>query len=119
QQTNLISDVIYRPALDTQLHDQAARYGQHLSQRAHQLANNPSVTVSDLHLAQQAQVQEMAYDDLYVRLMAREVEQPFAQPRLRQLLVARSQNPEPVQRHDLPVPHINPATGHDSGRIQL
>ena len=119
QHTDLISDVIYRPALDTQLHDQAARYGQHLSQRAHQLANNPSVTVSDLHLAQQAQVQEMAYDDLYVRLMAREVQQPFAQPRLRQLLVARSQNTVPIQRRELPVPSISPAIGHDSGRIQL
>ena len=119
QQTDLISEVVYRPALDTQLHDQSARYGQYLSQRAHQLANNPDVKLSDLNLAQQAQVQEMAYDDLYVRLMAREVEQPFAQPRLRQLLVARSQNPEPVQRRDLPVPRINPATGHDSGRVQL
>lgn len=96
-----------------------ARYGQYLSQRAHQLANNPDVKLSDLNLAQQAQVQEMAYDDLYIRLMARNVEQPFAQPRLRQLLVARSQNLEPVQRRELPVPAISPATGHDSTRLQL
>ena len=119
QQTNLISEVIYRPALDTQLHDQAARYGHKLSQRAHQLASDPGLSLSDLPIQQQAQVQEMAYDDLYVRLMGREVEQPFAQPRLRQLLVARSQNTETVQRQEIPVPKINPATGHDSGRIQL
>ena len=119
QQTNLIADVIYRPALDTQLHDQSKRYGRKLSQRAHQLANDPTLSLNDLPTQQQAQVQEMAYDDLYVRLMGRDVEQPFAQPRLRQLLVARSQNTETVQRQEIPVPKINPATGHDSGRVQL
>lgn len=119
QQTDLMREVIYRPALDTQLHDQSARYGRKLAQRAHSLANDPSVNLSDLPTPQQAQVQEMAYDDLYIRLMARNVEQPFAQPRLRQLLVARSQNLEPVQRRELPIPAISPATGHDSTRLQL
>ncbi len=119
QHTDLITDVIYRPALDTQLHDQSARYGRKLSVRAHQLANDPGLSLHDLSLTQQAQVQEMAYDDLYIRLMAREVAQPVAQPHLRQLLVARSQNGEPIQRQELPVPAINPATGHDSARLQL
>lgn len=116
---DLIREVIYRPALDTQLHDQSSQYGNALSRLAHQLAENPQLDISGLPKEDQAKVQEMAYDDLYVRFMARDVTRESAQPRLRQLLVLRSQNPAPVQRRELPVPTVNPATGHDAARIQL
>lgn len=119
QQSDLIREVIYRPALDTQLHDQSSQYGTTLSRRAHQLAENPALDISDLSAADQAKVQEMAYDDLYVRFMARDVSKQSAQPRLRQLLVLRSQNTAMIQRRELPIPAINPATGHDASRIQI
>lgn len=116
---DLIREVIYRPALDTQLHDQSSQYGRRLSKLAHQLAENPQMNISSLSAADLAKVQEMAYDDLYVRFMARDVTRESAQPRLRQLLVLRSQNPAPVQRRELPVPAVNPANGHDAARVQL
>lgn len=119
QRTDLIGGVIYRPALDTQLRHQSGQYGKTMSQRAHQLAENPATDVSDLSPDDQAKVQEMAYDDLYVRFMARGVDKQSAQPRLRQLLVLRSQNPAPVQRRELPVPVVNPASGHDASRVQV
>jgi hypothetical protein len=116
---DLIREVIYRPALDTQLHDQSSQYGRTLSKLAHQLAENPALDLSSLPAADQAKVQEMAYDDLYVRFMARDVTRESAQPRLRKLLVLRSQNAAPVQRREMPVPAINPAIGHDAARIQM
>lgn len=116
---DLIREVIYRPALDTQLHDQSSQYGKRLSKMAHQLAENPALDLSSLAAADQAKVQEMAYDDLYVRFMARDVTRESAQPRLRQLLVLRSQNAAPVQRREIPVPKVNPSSGHDAARIQL
>lgn len=119
QRTDLIKEVVYRPALDTQLHDQSSQYGRQLSLLAHQLAENPQLDISPLSASDQAKVQEMAYDDLYVRFMARDVERASAQPRLRQLLVLRSQNQAAIQRREVPVPQVNPATGHDASRIQI
>jgi hypothetical protein len=119
QHTDLIREVIYRPALDTQLQDQSSQYGKKLSTLGHQLAENPATDLSSLSATDQAKIQEIAYDDLYVRFMARDVSKQSAQPRLRQLLVARSQNSAPIQRRELPIPAINPATGHDAARVQL
>ncbi|MEC7118917.1 MAG: DUF4105 domain-containing protein [Pseudomonadota bacterium] len=116
---DLIAQTTYRPALETQLFDQAQQHGAALAKTAHQLADDLTTPITQLSAEDQAKVQEMAYDDLYLRFLARKVDKAPAQTRLRQLLVQRSQNPAPAQRQPVATPAVNPATGHDSQRIQL
>ncbi|TCM66585.1 uncharacterized protein DUF4105 [Acinetobacter calcoaceticus] len=116
QQQNLVKDVVYRPALETQLLAQARQHGQGLAQQAHRLAATPATeieqAVAGIAVADQAKILEMAYDDLYLQLIAHKVTAPQAQPRLRQLLSVRSQIDMDKQRADVPRPKSDPSQAH-------
>lgn len=117
ERAKLIKSSHYRPALETQLLAQAQQHSIPLAKVAHQLA----VTDVDIqqHLAnyspqQQAQLLEMAYDDLYLHFVRQKVEQRFAQARLRQLLMYRSKIQLAKQRIDVQRPSFDPTQGHQA-----
>ena len=95
EQENLVADVVYRPALETQLLAQARQHGTALAKTAHQVAEaepeNVAAVLQNHSQIDQAKILEMAYDDLYLKLIGRKIEAKQAQPRLRQILSLRSQ----------------------------
>lgn len=126
---NLVQDVVYRPALETQLLAQSRQHGQALARQAHRLTALPVSEMSDflavLDQQQQAKILEMAYDDLYLQLIGRKVAAAEAQPRLRQLLSLRSRLDIDKQRQDPIPPSKDPSQAHHSrlwslsaGRVQ-
>ena len=116
QKANLIQDVVYRPALETQLLSQAKQHGTALAKHAHHLTQLPAEQYTD-YLAQfseleQAKILEMAYDDLYLSFLSHNLEKDIAQPRLRALLKQRSQMNIEKQRQAPQVPQYEPLQGH-------
>ena len=101
-QQGLAAKTVYRPALETQLLAQAKQHGNLLAKSAHQLAFSEPAQMAhqlaDHAEADRAKILEMAYDDLYLHLTSRKADGSFAQPRLRQLLVLRSQIPLEIGR---------------------
>ena len=122
-QQNLVKEVTYRPALETQLLAQAKQHGTHLAKIAHQVAFTPmaqaTTKLNSYSVQDQAKILEMAYDDLYLQYIGRKVEQDFAQPQLRQLLAARSQLDIDKQRQQPTRPKMQPVEGHHSRNISL
>lgn len=86
-QQNLVKDVVYRPALETQPLSQAKQHGTALAKVAHKIAFLPAEQVSaalnPYSVQDQAKILEMAYDDLYLQYISRKVDADFAQPQLR------------------------------------
>lgn len=128
-QDNLITATVYRPALETQLLSQAQQHGRSLARQAHTVALAEPQQMPDLLKSyteiDRAKILEMAYDDLYLQFVARQVSQEFAQPRFRQLLGLRSQLEVAKQRREPKPPRVNPVEGHsarnwslDSGTVQ-
>ena len=128
-QDNLITATVYRPALETQLLSQAQQHGRSLARQAHTVALAEPQQMPDLLKTyteiDRAKILEMAYDDLYLQFVARQVSQEFAQPRFRQLLGLRSQLEVAKQRREPKPPRVNPVEGHsarnwslDSGTVQ-
>lgn len=128
-QDNLITATVYRPALETQLLSQAQQHGRNLATQAHKVALAEPQQMPDLLTSyteiDRAKILEMAYDDLYLQFVARQVSQEFAQPRFRQLLGLRSQLEVTKQRREPKPPQVNPVEGHsarnwslDSGTVQ-
>ena len=128
-QDNLITATVYRPALETQLLSQAQQHGRNLATQAHKVALAEPQQMPDLLTSyteiDRAKILEMAYDDLYLQFVARQVSQEFAQPRFRQLLGLRSQLEVAKQRREPKPPQVNPVEGHsarnwslDSGTVQ-
>ncbi len=117
-QDGLIKETVYRPALETQLNSQAKQHGHALAKKAHQVAIlDPTAMQSALaHYseADRAKILEMAYDDLYLQFVARQVDSTFTQPRFRQLLGLRSQIQIEKQRQEPRRPKIDPVDSHDS-----
>ena len=117
-QANLIKDTVYRPALETQLNSQAKQHGHTLAKKAHEIAMlEPEKIQSALAFyneADRAKILEMAYDDLYLQFVARQVDATFTQPRFRQLLGLRSQISVAKQRQEPQRPKIDPVDGHDA-----
>lgn len=115
---DLIQEIVYRPALETQLLAQARQHGSALARQAHQLTALPvsemSGFLANLDQQQQAKVLEMAYDDLYLQLIGRKVTAAEAQPRLRQLLGLRSRMDIEKQRQAPPIPRQDPSQAHHS-----
>ncbi len=122
-QQGLAAKTVYRPALETQLLAQAKQHGNLLAKSAHQLAFSEPAQMAhqlaDYAEADRAKILEMAYDDLYLHLTSRKAEGSFAQPRLRQLLVLRSQIPLEKQRQDAARPHADPSKGHHARNLSL
>ncbi|MGB5887774.1 MAG: DUF4105 domain-containing protein [Acinetobacter venetianus] len=120
---NLVKDVVYRPALETQLLSQAKQHGAHLAKVAHKVALLPSdqiqAVLSAYNIQDQAKILEMAYDDLYLQFVSRVVETEIAQPRLRQLLALRSQIEVEKQRQAPTRPKKQPVEGHHARNISV
>ena len=123
KQRGLVTRSEYRPALETQLLHQVRQHGQTLARYAQQLTLVPAEQLPSLlnaySIEDQAKLLEMAYDALYLKLVAGEVKGELAQPRLRQLLVQRSQLDIQRQRQDPPKPKYDPIDGHHARKIQL
>ena len=119
----LITDVVYRPALETQLNEQAHQHGYNLAKVAHAMTASTSDTyasaLATFTIQDQAKILEMAYDDLYLQLISRKVESKQAEPKLRQLLILRSQLDIEKQRNIVEQPHINPVQGHDARNVVI
>lgn len=123
EQNDLIKDTVYRPALETQLLAQAKQHGYDLAKVAHEVGvsepqNMPEV-LEKYSALDQAKILEMAYDDLYLQFLGRKVEEAFAQPRLRQLLVLRSQIKQEKQRMLPQVPKLDPTRAHHARSISI
>lgn len=122
-EAQLIKDVVYRPALETQLLAQSRQHGHALAKVAHYIAMSDSQQyqklLEPLDQTERAKVLEMAYDDLYLHFTAAKIDPKIAQPRLRQILVLRSQIELDKQRIDVTTPKINPAQGHDARNISV
>ena len=122
-QHNLIKDIVYRPALETQLLSQAKTHGYDLAKVAHELAFStpekmPNVLKRYSEL-DQAKILEMAYDDLYLQFVGRKVDEDFAQPRLRVLLSLRSQSNIEKQRLAPDIPPVDPTQSHHARNLSL
>ncbi len=117
-QDGLIQEAVYRPALETQLNSQAKQHGHALARKAHEVAMlDPTAmqsSIASYSEIDRAKILEMAYDDLYLQFVAREVDSTFTQPRFRQLLGLRSQIQIDKQRQEPQRPKVNPVDGHDS-----
>ena len=122
-QQNLVKDVVYRPALETQLLSQAKQHGTALAKVAHKIAFLPAEQVSaalnPYSVQDQAKILEMAYDDLYLQYISRKVDADFAQPQLRQLLAERSQIDVDKQRHEPVRPRMQPVEGHHARNVSV
>ncbi|MBK5646430.1 MAG: hypothetical protein I4N51_04495, partial [Acinetobacter sp.] len=118
EQQGLVREAVYRPALETQLNSQAKQHGHALAKKAHAIAllepQQMQAAIADYDDQDRAKILEMAYDDLYLQFVARQVDASFTQPRFRQLLGLRSQIPIEKQRLAPQRPKVDPVNGHDS-----
>ncbi len=111
----LIRDTHYRPALETHLKTQERQHGQAFGRLAHRLTLpkiSPQQEIAQQEAKQQAGLLEMAYDDLYLQHANKKTDNSFAQARLRELLVLRSQLDVPKQRITPKRPNYDPSQGH-------
>ena len=117
-QDGVIKATVYRPALETQLNAQAKQHGHALAKKAHEISalepEKIEPAIANYSATDRAKILEMAYDDLYLQFVARQVDATFTQPRFRQLLGLRSQLAIEKQRQDPEVPKVNPLASHDS-----
>ena len=122
-QQNLVKEVVYRPALETQLLAQAKQHGTPLAKIAHQVAftqeNQVQAILKTYSQQDQAKILEMAYDDLYLKYISRQVDAEFAQPQLRQLLIARSQIQLDKLRQEPERPKMQPVEGHHARNFSV
>jgi hypothetical protein len=123
QAKGLVKDVVYRPALETQLNTQAREHGQDLAVIANRLIHQPTEKMAEVirqySALEQAKILEMAYDALYLQLTSRQVAASQAQPKLRRILALRSYLNIEKQR-DLPItPKIDPSQSHHARQVKL
>ena len=122
-QQALVKEVVYRPALETQLLSQAKQHGTDLAKVAHQIAFTETDQVQSMlktySQQDQAKILEMAYDDLYLQYISRQVDANIAQPKLRQLLAERSQIQVEKQRQQLEHPKKQPVEGHHARNLSV
>lgn len=113
KKAGLIRDTHYRPALESQLKAQERQYGKAFGKIAHQLAHHqdPESLLATYDKTKQAQLLEMAYDNLYFAQANGTTDKTFAQKRLRELLLFRSQLDIPKQRQK-PTTPTDPIHGH-------
>lgn len=122
-QQALVKEVVYRPALETQLLSQAKQHGTDLAKVAHQIAFTETDQVQSMlktySQQDQAKILEMAYDDLYLQYISRQVDANIAQPKLRQLLAERSQIQVEKQRQQPERPKMQPVEGHHARNFSV
>ncbi|MDA3507915.1 DUF4105 domain-containing protein [Acinetobacter junii] len=122
-QQHLVKEVVYRPALETQLLSQAKQHGTPLAKVAHQIAfqdvEKAQLLLEKFNRHDQAKILEMAYDDLYLQYISRQVDADFAQPKLRQLLAERSQIDVEKQRQEPERPKKQPVEGHHARNLSV
>ena len=122
-QQHLVKEVVYRPALETQLLSQAKQHGTPLAKVAHQIAfqdvEKAQPLLEKFNRHDQAKILEMAYDDLYLQYISRQVDADFAQPQLRQLLAERSQIDVEKQRQEPERPKKQPVEGHHARNLSV
>ena len=122
-QQALVKEVVYRPALETQLLSQAKQHGTDLAKIAHQIAfieiDQVQSTLKTYSQQDQAKILEMAYDDLYLQYISRQVDANIAQPKLRQLLAERSQIEVEKQRQQPERPKMQPVEGHHARNLSV
>ncbi|MEF9957124.1 MAG: DUF4105 domain-containing protein [Acinetobacter sp.] len=122
-QQNLVKEVVYRPALETQLLAQAKQHGTAFAKIAHLIAFTPENQIQAIlktySQQDQAKILEMAYDDLYLKYISRQVDAEFAQPQLRQLLIARSQIQLDKLRQEPERPKMQPVEGHHARNFSV
>jgi hypothetical protein len=122
-QQDLVKEVVYRPALETQLLSQAKQHGTPLAKVAHQVAfqdvEKAQPLLEKYNKHDQAKILEMAYDDLYLQYISRQVDADFAQPQLRQLLAERSQIDVEKQRQEPERPKMQPVEGHHARNLSV
>ncbi|PKF31996.1 Lnb N-terminal periplasmic domain-containing protein [Acinetobacter proteolyticus] len=122
-QQDLVKEVVYRPALETQLLAQAKQHGSALAKVAHRVAFTETDKVQPILKAyqpqDQAKILEMAYDDLYLQYISHKVDADFAQPQLRQLLAQRSQIDIEKQRQEPIRPKKQPVEGHHARNLSV
>lgn len=122
-QQDLVKEVVYRPALETQLLSQAKQHGTPLAKVAHQIAfqyvEKAQPLLEKFNRHDQAKILEMAYDDLYLQYISRQVDADFAQPQLRQLLAERSQIDVEKQRQEPERPKKQPVEGHHARNLSV
>jgi hypothetical protein len=122
-QQALVKEVVYRPALETQLLSQAKQHGTDLAKVAHQIAfietDQVQSTLKTYSQQDQAKILEMAYDDLYLQYISRQVDANIAQPKLRQLLAERSQIEVEKQRQQPERPKMQPVEGHHARNFSV
>lgn len=114
---DLLEKTVYRPAFVSRLNAQADQASPQVIATAKTLAEKPDFPMADLNLQQQAQANEMASDYLYYRFVGHEVDPAIARPKMRELLVRRSQNPAADQRVTVPTPAVDPSRGHLTSRM--
>ncbi|MCH7308641.1 DUF4105 domain-containing protein [Acinetobacter sp. NIPH 1852] len=123
EQQNLVKDIVYRPALETQLLAQAKQHGTALAKVAHQVAFSPiepvSAVLASYSPQDQAKILEMAYDDLYLQYISNKADGDVAQVHLRQLLAKRSQIQIDKQRQEPARPKIQPVEGHHARNLSI
>lgn len=123
EKSGLVQDIVYRPALETQLLSQAHQHGKKLAKTAHQIAPLDQAAADEIlnqyQSIDQAKILEMAYDDLYLQFLSRQIEEKFAQKQLRQLLSQRSQLDISQQRQAPKRPEIEPTQGHAARHFSL
>lgn len=122
-QQALVKEVVYRPALETQLLSQAKQHGTDLAKVAHQIAfietDQVQSTLKTYSQQDQAKILEMAYDDLYLQYISRQIDANIAQPKLRQLLAERSQIEVEKQRQQPERPKMQPVEGHHARNFSV
>jgi hypothetical protein len=122
-QQALVKEVVYRPALETQLLSQAKQHGTDLAKVAHQIAFTETDQVQSMlktySQQDQGKILEMAYDDLYLQYISRQVDANIAQPKLRQLLAERSQIQVEKQRQQPERPKKQPVEGHHARNFSV
>ncbi|WP_252150251.1 DUF4105 domain-containing protein [Acinetobacter sp. B51(2017)] len=123
QQHDLVKDVVYRPALETQLNSQAKAHGQPLAQAAQRLTQKSTEKMAEFLRAytpvEQAKILEMAYDSLYLQLTSRQIAASNAQPKLRRILSLRSYLEIEKQRELSIQPKADPSQSHHAKNIQV
>ena len=107
----------------TQLLAQEQQHGQFLARVAKQLTEQSTdemaAFIESYTQTEQAQILEMAYDYLYLQLLAQKVLSRDAQAKLRFLLSLRSQLSVTKQREDVATPQTSPEQGHHARQFSL
>lgn len=117
REPGLLRKLVYRPAAERRLLQDARQNPPRVNRAALALARDPD-RVTGLDEAEEATALETAYDYRYYRFLAGE-QDTGARSELRRLLLRRAANPSPGQRSVPPPPPVDPAQGHPTARLGL